>query len=327
MDMTAIEMPLRVMPERGIPRRSVHSIQRARLLAATVAAVEELGYANTTVARVIEQAKVSRKTFYEVFANFDECFDAIVEEIYASASRSVIEAYNSQTTWIKGMRAAVSSLLRLISKEPALARIWFVEAAWGPASVGEQRAKACKALAEMIDGGRRAGGARTSPPALTAEATVGSMLQIVHARLLREEDESITALQGPFMYLIVLPYLGATSARAELNRKTPARPRRKAPPPPAELASLRKLNMRLTYRTVRALKAVGNAPGANSRTICEDCGITDQGQASKLLTRLERYGLIENLSPIQESGAPKEWHLKLLGVELLRVTDTDGLAQ
>ena len=48
--------------------------------------------------------------------------------------------------------------------------------------------------------------------------------------------------------------------------------------------------MRLTYRTVRVLGAVGEHPGASNREIAERAGISDQGQISKLLYAPGRLG-------------------------------------
>src|SRR3712207_4871654 len=56
------------------PREVVWQSQRDRLLAAMADAVAEKGYAKASVADVIERAGVSRKTFYEHFANKEECF-------------------------------------------------------------------------------------------------------------------------------------------------------------------------------------------------------------------------------------------------------------
>ena len=48
--------------------------------------------------------------------------------------------------------------------------------------------------------------------------------------------------------------------------------------------------MRLTYRTVRVLMATAEHPGASNRLIADTPEITDQGQISKLLGRLQRAG-------------------------------------
>ena len=57
------------VPGSSVPREQLVEIQRSRLLAAAVAAVDELGYADTTVSDVTSRARVSRRTFYEVFSN------------------------------------------------------------------------------------------------------------------------------------------------------------------------------------------------------------------------------------------------------------------
>src|SRR6476620_2376203 len=56
------------------PPEVVWESQRGRMLEAIAHAVAEKGYAATAVADVISRAGVSRKTFYEHFANKEACF-------------------------------------------------------------------------------------------------------------------------------------------------------------------------------------------------------------------------------------------------------------
>jgi len=65
----------------GLPRGQVTEIQRSRMLAAAVEAVDEVGYARMTVAQVISRARVSRKTFYDVFPDREHCFLETYEEV------------------------------------------------------------------------------------------------------------------------------------------------------------------------------------------------------------------------------------------------------
>lgn len=67
--------------------------------------------------------------------------------------------------------------------------------------------------------------------------------------------------------------------------------------------------MRLTYRTVRVLSAVAAHPGASNKAIGDASEIADQGQISKLLSRLERLGLIENAGAAAARGEPNAWTL------------------
>jgi len=65
--------------------------------------------------------------------------------------------------------------------------------------------------------------------------------------------------------------------------------------------------MRLTDRTVRvlaAIAAIAAQPGLSNRQISQRAGITDQGQISKLLSRLAGLQLIENTGEGQRRVPP-----------------------
>ncbi|HXB63255.1 MAG TPA: TetR/AcrR family transcriptional regulator [Solirubrobacteraceae bacterium] len=68
---------------RVLPRAQVDDIQRSRLLAGAVAAIDELGYEGATVGKITGRARVSRRTFYELFAGRDECLAAVLEDVVA----------------------------------------------------------------------------------------------------------------------------------------------------------------------------------------------------------------------------------------------------
>ncbi len=123
------------------------------------------------------------------------------------------------------------------------------------------------------------------------------------------------------MSLIVLPYLGASVARGELRK--PAPPGRvttaRHAPRPAEPASLDEPAARLTYRTVRVLRAIGELPAGSNREVAERAGIVDQGQISKILTRLEYQGLVVNRGGDDPArGTPNSWWLTERGEALER---------
>jgi len=74
--------------------------------------------------------------------------------------------------------------------------------------------------------------------------------------------------------------------------------------------------MRLTYRTVRVLMAIADHLDASNRLIAEASGISDQGQISKLLARLESLGLARNTGQGHPKGAPNAWRLTARGEEV-----------
>jgi AcrR family transcriptional regulator len=305
----------------GLPRGQVTEIQRGRMLAAAVEAVEEVGHARMTVAQVIGRAKVSRKTFYDVFADREDCFLAAFDQAIAYGGALVREAYEQEPGWREGIRSGLARLLFLLDDEPGLAKVCVVEAMGAGPKVLERRAQVVRELAEVIDRGRSLAGTAHQPPDITAEGVVGAVFAVLHTRLLEGGKHPLTDLLGPLMSMVMLPYLGARAASSELRRPA-LEPRRDSRPSGLHRTKdpLGGLNMRLTHRTVRVLTVIAERPGASNREIADGSGIADQGQISKLLTRLARLKLVENTGDGQEKGASNAWHLTARGAQVERAT-------
>jgi AcrR family transcriptional regulator len=306
----------------GLPRGRVTEIQRSRMLAAALEAVEEVGYARMTVAQVISRAKVSRKTFYDVFADREDCFLAALEQAVSQVGRLVREAYEREDGWRDGIRAGLAELLVFLDEEPALAKLCLVEALGAGPRVLERRAELLEDLAEVVDRGRFVTSAVREPPEVAAEGVVGAVLAVLHTRALEEGSERFSCLLGSLMNIIVLPYLGARAASRELTRPAPETHRENGTPAVLTRSGdpMAGLSMRLTYRTVRVLVVIGEHPGASNREIAERSGVADQGQISKLLARLARLELVENTGDGQEKGGSNAWHLTQRGARVERAT-------
>ena len=301
-------------------RSSIGAIQRDRMITAAAQTVEEVGYAGLTVSQVINRARVSRKTFYDVFSDREDCFLATFDQMLAETRPAVEQAYASQSDWHDGVRAALALLLELMDQSPGLAKLFVVGSMAGGERVLRRRAEVVELLARAIDLGR-ACAAGQGPPVIAAQALVGGVLAVLHMRLMRNDPEPLTALLGPLMSIIVLPYLGAGAAALEVRaaRSHENKQRRRARNRPAK-DPLDGLKMRLTYRTMRVLAVIAQQPGASNREIAEGSGIVDQGQISKLLSRLAGLGLIKNSGAGQAHGAANQWHLTTLGGQLERAT-------
>jgi len=303
-----------------LPRGHVTEIQRARMLSAAVEAIEENGYARLTVAQVINRAKVSRKTFYDLFVDREDCFLAVFERTLEQVRVRVVEAYAPEPTWRDGIRAGLAALLVFIDEEPELARLCIVDALGGGSHVLEKRARVLAQVRKVIDRGRSAATTRREPPSVTAEGVIGAVFAVIHTRMLERSSKPYIGLHGPLMSMIVLPYLGARAASRELARPAPQVRRRAKTEQGVAKDPMAGLDMRLTYRTVRVLTAIREHPGASNRQVADGAGIADQGQISKLLSRLERLDLIENVDQAQSKGAPNEWCLTDRGERVERAT-------
>jgi AcrR family transcriptional regulator len=300
----------------------VEKLEHTRILKAMAEAVADGGLHSVTVAGVAARAGVSVVEFHERFADLEECFLAAFEWGVRHGRAQMAAVYADAATWADGIRAALAALLGVLDEEPALARLWLVYSLGGGPRVLRRRAEVMAALCELVDRGRLEGQARSEPPELTAEGTVGGVLAIVQTRLLAPDPEPLTELLGQLMSLIMLPYRGTTVARRELTRPSPR--------PPAAgrsgRATVTGANIRLTYRSARVLRAIAERPGASNREAADRAGIVDQGQISKLLRRLEGMGLIVNVGDVGLRGEPNSWTLTARG-ELVESSVRDRVAE
>jgi len=291
----------------GLPREHVTEIQRVRILMAMAEVAAERGAGAASVAHVVSRAGVSRRTFYDLFEDREDCFLATFDEIVARASVPVLAAYGVHVRWRDRIRAGLLALLVFFDEEPALARFCVVEAlAAGPRAL-ERRGEILDLVVRIVDEGREERPARApEAPPLAAEGAVGTVQAVIHRRLVADTQGPLTGLLGSLMSAIVLPYQGASAAQKELHKPAPS-----FKPNPARHHGdpLEGLEMRITYRTVRVLIAIGSGPGASNREIATAAGISDQGQVSKLLTRLEHLGLVHNEGVGPAKGAPNAWAL------------------
>jgi AcrR family transcriptional regulator len=304
------------------PRAQIGEVQRVRMLAAATQIVYEAGYGGMSVARVTGRAGVSRHTFYELFADREDCFLAVFDDGVSRASLLASAARDTAGDgWRERVRAGLGALLGFFDEEPQLGRLLVVSALGAGPRVLERRARVLVALARIVDEGRvsRGGEPRASAgrtPALTAEGTVGAVLSVVHARMLRagrSPGQRLVGLLNELTGMVVLPYLGRAAGEEELGRRAPRAAR--APRKPA-VGPLQALPMRLTYRTLLVLAAVATDPGTSNRRIGELAGVRDQGQISKLLARLEDLELVHNTGRGQPRGEPNAWALTARGREI-----------
>jgi AcrR family transcriptional regulator len=311
---------VRLSPGRnGLSRARVTEIQRGRLIAALLDAVDECGYAQLTVGKIISRARVSRKTFYDLFADREDCFLAAFDHVVDDVREQTVDAFDTQPDWQSGVRAALASLLSFIDSDVRVAKVCLIEALQAGPPVLARRDRVIDELALALDAGRTP--RRYDPPDVTAKAAVGGVLAVLHSRLLEDAGAPTIELLGALMAIIMLPYRGEAAAAREARTPAPAPSEPVERPGPTNGGDpLKGLRIRLTYRTIRVLMAIAANPGASNRELADAADIADQGQISKLLTRLSGLELIENRGQGQLHGAPNAWWLTPRGARLEKAT-------
>ena len=307
----------------------VVEMQRRRLLSAVVELVNDHGARGLTVALICGRAGLSRRTFYELYEDREACllgaFEYEVEQARSIVGQAVANRALAAGTrdahgalgWRERIRAGLTALLSFFDSDPGAARLLVVEALSAGAQTLQARQRVLAQLIAVVDGGREEAKQGREPPPLTAEGVVGAVSSVIHARILEREQRPLTELTGALMAMIVQPYLGAAAAQRELERPLDVQQH------PIGIQRLhadpfKDLPMRLTYRTVRVLCSIAEAPGASNKQVARAAGIDDEGQTSKLLKRLHKYGLIDDAGVGPTKGMPRAWSLTERGEGMLQ---------
>jgi AcrR family transcriptional regulator len=199
------------------PREDVDAVQRERLLAATVAGVAELGYAGLTVAQVIDRAGVSRRTFYELFKDCDDCFLAAFDRGTEQLSALMLESYLEESSWHDGVRASLQTMLSFLDIEREWARLLVIESLCAGDRVIAARVAALERLTVELENRRPREHPWQTPLPLASRAIVGGTAWIIYCHLHSRTSESLVRLLDPLMALIVSAYASETEAHPELD--------------------------------------------------------------------------------------------------------------
>lgn len=185
------------------PRPADLADHRRRLLDAMSAVVARKGYADTTIADIAAEARVSKRTFYEQFAGKAECLFAL----YVAASRQALEALQQAIDpaqdWHAQVERAVQAYLATLACNPPLLRTLFIEILHlGPEGLRVRR-RVNQDIADFIVGvvGSRAALPAPLLPAM-AMAIVGGINELILQAIEQNTVEQLPALTGAAAHLV-----------------------------------------------------------------------------------------------------------------------------
>jgi len=196
----------------------VASAQRQRILDAMVEVVADRGYPETRVVDVIKRAGVSRKTFYELFEDREDCFLAAYDLGLADLYRGTELAYQSAggQPWAARIRVALEAFLGIMAEHPELAKFCIVDVlAAGPRALARRDA-AIRQFTGIIDAGRAE--TERDLPAITALSIAGGINELIYSELLRGAGPELPQRLPEIVFWLTQPFLGTDGAEAERQR-------------------------------------------------------------------------------------------------------------
>jgi AcrR family transcriptional regulator len=164
------------------------STQRRRLFGAAADVFAQIGYADASAEAIAREAGMSKATFYEHFANKEECILALFDEAATEVMRAMAEAAytagdDSRERWRDGTRA----FLGMLAEHPAWAQTLLVEILGAGERGAERRDRILNAFAQVLDAENAAAAKAGVVPRFAsphdAFAVVGATVELVSRQI------------------------------------------------------------------------------------------------------------------------------------------------
>jgi AcrR family transcriptional regulator len=173
---------------------------RGRLLEGMAHAVSRKGYADTTIADIVGEAAVSRRTFYEHFDSKAECLVALFEAASHNALKVLRGAIDPSAGWQTQVESALRAYLGCMASNPVLVRTLFIEILHLGAEGLAARRRVNQELADFI---LATAGSKTLTPKM-AMAIVGGINELVLEYIEQDRVAMLEELVEPSSRLIHL---------------------------------------------------------------------------------------------------------------------------
>jgi AcrR family transcriptional regulator len=190
------------------------SHQRRRLFAAAAAVFARHGYADASAEAIAREAGMSKATFYEHFANKEDCIVALFDtatDVVLEAMRRAGERSSGADSRTR-VRETIQAFLQALADFPDEAQTLLVEIVGAGPRALERRDRALDAVAEYIDAFNRADAERGAAPRLAspldAFAITGAAVELASRQIRTGRPEDIRELE-PVVERLTLGLLDA----------------------------------------------------------------------------------------------------------------------
>jgi AcrR family transcriptional regulator len=191
--------------------------RRQAILEAMVRVVGRKGYKATSVADVIEEADVSRTTFYKHFDDKHECFLAAYDLVVERVLGEVIDSCDPTAPWLERIRAGLATVVEMFALDPELARTAIVEVAAAGADARQRHWNAVTRVTEFLADGEQLAEGRELPANIGLMAA-GAVSGLIFDELLTGRAEHLPKLLPDLLFALLVPYIGPGAATEEMRR-------------------------------------------------------------------------------------------------------------
>jgi AcrR family transcriptional regulator len=168
------------------------STQRERLILGMIAAANRHGYAGATVSHVISHAGVSRPTFYEYFADKDDCFLATHREIAGILVGEIRDAIATEPPE-HAVQTAIRRFVELAEERSERAGFLANATQAGGWRALDERDRMIGEISQVIERHRAKTAPQTAAPDVPVRVVLGAVRWLL-APLLRQGERDLSGL-------------------------------------------------------------------------------------------------------------------------------------
>jgi AcrR family transcriptional regulator len=281
--------------------------QRARLVAAMGSLVAEVGPTAVGVHHVCQRAGMSRRTFYDLYADHDACLlDTLAEaqdRLVACAAEAVAAA---GLEWEDRAVAATRALVGTLCADRVLGYLCVV----APLAAGRD-ALALRRVA-MDEIGVLLGEPPSVEPAadVVLAAALGGVWELLRRHLIEEAPQD--DLAGAAIYGLLTPFIGRR--RAVIRSSALGHPTTFVARWTPSDAGADQRGLLVTELTRQTLEYLDAYPDATNIAVARAVDVRHESQMSRHLARLQREGVVER----RKEGRTNAWRLTARGEEAAR---------
>jgi AcrR family transcriptional regulator len=295
-------------------RRNAHTYgmptQRDRLVAAMGELTAELGLGAVGVHHVCQRAGVSRRTFYELYADRDACVVDTHEEAFGRLLGHLAEAVaDTGSAWADRAVAVTQALFGAWDADRVLAQLCLVSSVSGHAEALELRRAAMTQIAGLLADPPR----QPMVQASVLACAISGIWGLAFAQLTEKPDASISDLAGVAIFMLLAPFAGRrhAAARAAGRGGTAAYVTRWTP---TVVGGDDDRGLLVTELTSQTLRYLNGHPGAANIDIARAVDVRHESQMSRHLGRLAKAGMVTR----RKEGRTNAWVLTARGEEAAR---------
>jgi AcrR family transcriptional regulator len=301
---------------RSIPAAEAAAHQRRRLQEAMVALVARNGFEATTINELVAMAGVSKATFYEHFADKEDCFGLAFDATIRRVSVQVIEAYCRPGDFRARLVAGYARIMEMVVAEPEAARFVVVESLTLGAAGIELRKQAAAEFESLIRRSFHYSPSRVEVPQVIQRGIVAGIRGVIYRQLRANESELLPGMVADLVDW-TLSYQRRPSAAMGKAMRAAARPLPAPERPAAGGGRIPWEEPAASARSLAELTARQRIERAAAQVVAED------GYSALSIPAISAAAGISNTTFYSNFSSKREAFLSgvaELGTEALRVT-------